>query len=478
MLFNSLVFCVFFLATYTLYLSLSALPPTRQRRLQNLLLLAASYVFYGWWDWRFCGLIALSTLIDFFVGRALCRTDPSTDDGVVRRKILVTVSVAANLTILGFFKYFNFFADSLADLLSALGMQPDALTLSIILPVGISFYTFQTLSYTIDVYRGRLEATTSFVDFALFVSFFPQLVAGPIERASHLLPQIAKPRKIGPDDVWTGLHLIVLGYFEKVVIADNIGRIADEVFNNYERYQGLDILVGALAFALQIFGDFSGYSNIARGVARLMGFDLMVNFRLPYFATSPADFWRRWHISLSTWLRDYLYIPLGGNRWSRATTYRNLLATMLLGGLWHGAAWNFVMWGAYHGLGLVVHRAFLERRGPHPERPGTRWLRIAPMLIFTLVGWIFFRARSAEQLITMLSSIGIQPSATTLSMLTDILFYAWPLLLLQIAQRRSGNLLVLTRLPAWAAALVLAFAIASIGVLGSREPMEFIYFQF
>jgi D-alanyl-lipoteichoic acid acyltransferase DltB (MBOAT superfamily) len=278
--------------------------------------------------------------------------------------------------------------------------------------------------------------------------------------------------------VWTGLHLIVLGYFEKVVIADNIGRIADEVFNNYPSYQGLDILVGSLAFALQIFGDFSGYSNIARGVARLMGFDLMVNFRLPYFSTSPADFWRRWHISLSTWLRDYLYIPLGGSRWGRATTYRNLLATMLLGGLWHGAAWNFVLWGAYHGLGLVFHRAWLARRGNTPERAGTRWLRIAPMLLFTLVGWILFRTRSAEQLFSMLGSMGVLPSAATLPMLIDIVFYAWPLLLLQIAQRRSGNLLVLTGLPAPAAAAVLAFAIASIAVLGSREPMEFIYFQF
>jgi D-alanyl-lipoteichoic acid acyltransferase DltB (MBOAT superfamily) len=356
------------------------------------------------------------------------------------------------------------------------------LTLEIILPVGISFYTFQTLSYTIDLYRGKLKPERSLLNFALFVAFFPQLVAGPIERAARLLPQIGAARAITPERISSGLYLILWGYFEKVVVADNVGKIADEVFNNYERYQGVDIAIGVVAFALQIFGDFSGYSNIARGVARVMGFELMVNFRLPYFATSPADFWHRWHISLSTWLRDYLYVPLGGNRGGAWRTYRNLLLTMLLGGLWHGAAWNFVLWGGYHGLGLAAHRAFAARRagGRSSRIPGpiVQACKILCMFVFTLGGWLLFRAASLDQVVGMVTSLGPGLSSASVDMASQLVLYGFPLLVVQLWQHGSRNLLAPADLPAPVAGAVMAGLAAMLAVLGAREPLEFIYFQF
>jgi D-alanyl-lipoteichoic acid acyltransferase DltB (MBOAT superfamily) len=444
-------------------------------------LLGASYFFYGWWDWRFLGLLALSTVIDFLLGRAIDRIEAGSAGALRRRRLLIVLSVVTNLSILGFFKYFNFFADSATAVLRAIGFEPDWVTLEIILPVGVSFYTFQSLSYTIDVYRGRLKASRSFTDFALFVSFFPQLVAGPIERAASLLPQIANRRVITAERIWSGAFFILWGYFEKVVVADNVGKIADDVFNNYERYQGVDILIGVFAFALQIFGDFSGYSNIARGLARIMGFDLMVNFRLPYFATSPADFWHRWHISLSSWLRDYLYVSLGGNRRGNVMTYRNLMLTMLLGGLWHGAAWNFVLWGAYHGIGLAAHRAFVQwRGGDSGSRSGMvrQWSRIGLMFTFTLGGWLLFRATSAEQVLGMVSSLGLQTSDSSLSTLARILFYCWPSVVMQFMQRRTGDMLFLLHLPAPVIVFIFAGILALLAILGAREPLEFIYFQF
>ncbi len=328
----------------------------------------------------------------------------------------MSLSIAANLSILGFFKYFDFFADSFARLLSTFGMEADWPTLNIVLPVGISFYTFQTLSYTIDVYRRKLDPTKSFLDFALFVAFFPQLVAGPIVRASHLLPQILRPRRITSPEIDAGLFLILWGYFKKVVIADNVGLIANQVFGDYGQYQGIDIVIGTLAFAVQIYCDFSGYTDIARGLCKLMGFDLMLNFRLPYLADSPSDFWQRWHISLSSWLRDYLYIPLGGNRHGELATYRNLMITMLLGGLWHGAAWTFVIWGAYHGVLLCVYRAASDcrhifavqdsySRGNSTVQSSIRALRISIMFGFTLLGWLIFRSESPQQILEMLVNV-------------------------------------------------------------------------
>ncbi|MCL4123644.1 UNVERIFIED_CONTAM: hypothetical protein GTU68_011358, partial [Idotea baltica] len=338
MLFNSFVFWIFFGVVFALYFRL-------RHREQNLLLLIASYFFYGCWDWRFLGLISLSTFIDYFIGKAVGESESQKT-----KKWLVGLSMVSNLSILGFFKYYGFFATELEQLLTSIGAPIMMPTFYVILPVGISFYTFQTMSYTIDVYRGDCEACDSFLDFAVYVSFFPQLVAGPIERAKHFLPQVIAPRTITADHFKQGLLLIAVGMFRKVVIADNMAPIANAIFaSNVDDLSGAEILLGVYAFAFQIYGDFSGYSAIARGIAKWMGFDLMVNFRMPYFATTPSDFWQRWHISLSQWLRDYVYIPLGGNRFGTLMTYRNLLLTMLIGGLWHGANWTFIIWGAFHG---------------------------------------------------------------------------------------------------------------------------------
>jgi alginate O-acetyltransferase complex protein AlgI len=478
MLFNSVTFLYFFSIVYFLYLLLF-----RHKGLQNLLLLVSSYIFYGYWDWRFLFLISISTVIDFFVGLGIGRTPTYTKSGSIRRKLLLSLSVIANLSILGFFKYFNFFIEGLLEFLELFGLAPSPYTLSIILPVGISFYTFQTMSYTIDVYRKRLEPAPNFLDFAVFVSFFPQLVAGPIERAVNLLPQIQRSRHITSEQVYAGLYLVLWGYFKKMVIADNIGRIADQVFNNYASYQGIDILLGVLAFSIQIYGDFSGYTDIARGIARLLGFELMINFRLPYFASNPADFWRRWHISLSSWLRDYLYIPLGGNRKGEMTTYRNLFLTMLLGGLWHGAAWNFVIWGAYHGLILILHR-LLKKKTSHWPIPGgflgkaVGGANIVMMFGFTLFGWLIFRSSSMEQIGYFLGNLSLSPTALSAGFLTEIAFFGLPLLLVQLFQHYRTDLLVMTKVPPFPRISFYAILLFWILIFGVRESTEFIYFQF
>jgi alginate O-acetyltransferase complex protein AlgI len=311
-------------------------------RTQNLILLFASFVFYGWFYWKYLALMIGISTIDYVCGLGLERTEDKT-----RRRWIVAVGLSANLLILAYFKYVDFLIQSFNAIAVPLG-QDTVPPLHVLLPIAISFHTFQSMSYLIDVYRGELRPVRNFLDYQLFVSFFPVLVAGPIERAKHLLPQILNPRKVGWSDIEAGLGLIVLGFFKKVVIADNLAPIVDNVFND-KAGGGLAVILATYAFALQIYGDFSGYTDIARGVSRLMGFHLVDNFRQPYFAANPSDFWRRWHISLSSWLRDYLYIPLGGNRFGSLRTYCAIAITMLLGGLWHGASWTFVIWGAYQG---------------------------------------------------------------------------------------------------------------------------------
>jgi D-alanyl-lipoteichoic acid acyltransferase DltB (MBOAT superfamily) len=478
MLFNSQVFLIFFVVIYALYLL-----SQKRVKLQNTLLLVASYIFYGYWDWRFLSLIALSTFIDFYIGKSLGAVEGDTPADLKRRKILLFCSVGANLGILGFFKYFNFFTDSFAEMLNLFGLQADPITLNIILPVGISFYTFQTMSYTIDIYRNQLKPTQSLLDFAVFVSFFPQLVAGPIERAVNLLPQVEQPRRITMEHFNAGLFLILWGYFKKVVIADNTGEIANLIFNNYTTYSGFDLVIGVLAFAIQIYGDFSGYSDIARGISRLMGFELMINFRLPYFALNPTDFWQRWHISLSTWLKDYLYIPLGGNRKGDFATYRNLFLTMLLGGLWHGASWNFVIWGAFHGLILILYRKF-EKRPAHADPWGGEHsylvvvAKMALMFVLTLLGWLFFRASTAHQIGYMLTHISLVLSPEGLTLASSLLFFSLPLLVVQVFQYITRDLLILPKLPALARVPVYSFLLIWALIFGTTESAQFIYFQF
>jgi D-alanyl-lipoteichoic acid acyltransferase DltB (MBOAT superfamily) len=368
MVFNSLQFLWFFLVVYALYRLLPAVAPAgRAHRAQNWLLLVASYYFYGSWDWRFLGLLIASTVIDYFCALYIDRRQEPR-----RRRMVMWLSIGFNLSVLGFFKYFNFFADNLHALFAAMGWQLDFVTLRVLLPIGISFYTFVTMSYVIDVYRREILPTRNLLDFAVFVAYFPHLVAGPILRATALLPQISQPRRITHAQVRDGLWLIAWGFFQKIFVADNLAPLSALAFAPDAHLTGVNVLLGTYAFAFQIYGDFAGYSNIARGTSKLMGIELMENFRFPYFVVTPQAFWRNWHISLSTWLRDYLHF-LGGNRGTAWQTRRNLLLTMILGGLWHGAAWTFVLWPHQ---GLLLHhlpaagRTFDDLRGSEPFRRG------------------------------------------------------------------------------------------------------------
>ncbi|WP_053977514.1 MBOAT family O-acyltransferase [Mangrovimonas xylaniphaga] len=392
MLFNSLTFAVFLPIVFMLYWFVFK----RSLKRQNVLLLLASYVFYGWWDWRFLGLILLSTLVDFFVGLQLHKTEAPK-----QRKFYLLFSLCVNLGLLGFFKYYHFFIESWIDAWSFFGIQMHASTLEIILPVGISFYTFQTLSYTIDVYRKQLEATRDFVQFATFVAFFPQLVAGPIERASHLLPQFSRERKFDYSNAMNGLRQILWGLFKKIVIADNCARYVNIIFEGYDSYSGSTLFVGAILFSFQIYGDFSGYSDIAIGTARLFGFDLKQNFAFPYFSRDIAEFWRRWHISLSTWFKDYLYIPLGGSRVALSKIVRNVFVIFVISGLWHGANWTYIVWGLLNALYFLpllvlkrnkVHIGIVAEDRILPSIHDFR--KMAVTFILITFAWIFFRSKS------------------------------------------------------------------------------------
>jgi alginate O-acetyltransferase complex protein AlgI len=388
MLFNSPVFALFLPVMLAVYWSLHG-------RARRAALLIGSYFFYAWWDWRFLSLLLISTMVDYSCGRAMGRRAEETDQakgGHGRRRFLI-LSIVTNLGILGTFKYFDFFRDSAVTLLGGLGIDASVPTLNLILPMGISFYTFQTMSYTIDVYRGE-KPERSLLSFAIFVACFPQLVAGPIMRARNFLPQIKGKQRLTGGDFSLGTFLIFRGLFKKMIVADMLGLYVDEVFRNPAGYAGISCWVSLYAYAFQIYMDFSGYTDVAIGVGRLLGLKLTENFNRPYLAVSPADFWRRWHITLSTWLRDYLYIPLGGSRVGKWLTTRNLFITMALGGLWHGAAWTFVAWGVYHGVLLVIQR-LLGRRDPaavNAQPLPIRILKIAGMFHLTCIGWLLFRA--------------------------------------------------------------------------------------
>ena len=431
-----------------------------RRTAQNLMLLAASYVFYGWWDWHFLGLIFFSTLVDYVCGILLDRrqaTDPNRYELSERaRKRVLLASLICNLGLLGFFKYYNFFTESLASSFWVLlGYEFEPWFLEIAVPVGISFYTFQSLSYTIDIYRGKLSSRRSFLDFALFVAIFPQLVAGPIVRAKEMLPQIEEDRRFDLNKAQEGIWLILWGLVKKVVIADNIARVTDTLYHPDVYNLGSPLaLAAAYAFTVQIYCDFSGYTDIARGTARLLGFELPLNFRLPFFAKNPSDLWARWHITLSSWLRDYLYISLGGNRKGASWTYFNLMATMVLGGLWHGANDNFIAWGFYHGLVLVVYRWLAHRGMSWPKENTTLvlWLRRLVMFHLWCVGCTIFRATSTEHALRIITEIfAFTPANVAVASVgfayERLLFFAGPLLLFQWFQFRSGNLNIIFKWP-------------------------------
>jgi alginate O-acetyltransferase complex protein AlgI len=476
MLFNSLEFLLFLPVVLIIYFSL-------KHRRQNLWLLAASLFFYASWDWRFVGLLLVTVIVDFYVAAHLDRLFERGAPASQRRLVLA-ISMASNLVVLGFFKYFNFFAASLYSVLQSAGWNVSPTTLNIILPVGISFYTFQSMSYTIDVYRRELPATSHLLDFALFVSFFPHLVGGPIMRAVDLLPQILMPRHPTGRQWLDGTHLILWGFWKKVFVADNLAPIVTQVFA-MPSPSGFHALVAVYAFAFQIYCDFSGYTDIARGVAKLMGFELVLNFNLPYFATNPQDFWRRWHISLSSWLRNYLYVPLGGSHLGSAKTYRNLMLTMILGGLWHGAAWNFVLWGCYHGLLLVAHRClapvwyrFFSGRMPLGQGVSLA-VRVFIMFHLTCYGWLLFRASSFVQIKQMTLSLLHPFQEVDLPFMWPVILFAGPLVLVQCAQYLSGHLNFLDF--GWVP-LEVKFAVYSILLymitFRAAAPQSFIYFQF
>ncbi len=469
MFFNSFCFFAFLLLFMGLYHCL-------RHRSQNILILVASYFFYASWDYRFLLLIVISTLVDYLAGLRIAATRDSRS-----RRAWLAISVVTNLGLLGFFKYFNFFVGSAADLMSKVGFGPlQTSTLSIVLPVGISFYTFQTMSYTLDIYRQRMQPTRNLIDFAAFVAFFPQLVAGPIERASHLLPQIQKPRTITYAAMRTGAFLVLYGLFEKAVVADNLALVVETVYG--DPTDAPRTLIATYAFAFQIFADFDGYSNIARGTALLMGIRLVNNFHAPYFAANPSEFWRRWHISLSTWLRDYLYIPLGGSRHGVGRMYYALMMTMLLGGLWHGAGWTFVAWGALHGLLLIVYRLKGDPRGqPGRATRLPRWV-LSRVLWFHLVclGWMLFRANDMTHFMALVRSLGHWAPAEVGqdNLLGRLALFAVVPLVYQAIQYGTDDPLPARRWVLPVRVVFYLFLFYAIVIFGYSNGQSFIYFQF
>lgn len=476
MLFNSAEFLFLFLPIVLIVYY--RLP----HRGQNAFLVLASCLFYASWDWRFLLPLLCTTGLDYWISLRM-EASQARGEPQAHRKHLLVLSVVANLTLLGFFKYFNFFAASAQQLAHTLGFEVSLHTFEIVLPVAISFYTFQAMSYTIDVYRGELHSSKSFWDFFLAVLYFPHLVAGPIQRASNLLPQVSEPRRIQRDQVLEGLHLMAWGFFKKVFIADNLAPIVDAAFASDHPTGGVTLL-GVYAFTFQIYCDFSGYTDIARGVAKLMGFEFTLNFNLPYVALNPSEFWRRWHISLSSWLRDYLYKPLGGNRDGEARTYRNLMLTMLLGGLWHGAAWNFVLWGFYHGAILGLHRwtqPLLARIGAVFGGARGVWTLLcwAAMFAMTCYGWLLFRAHSLDQVVAMTRSLTAPLTGLDMEAMKRVTLIISPLLLVQLIQWRSGELffMKLRWIPVPARVVGYSLMLYAVLFMGGL-PQSFVYFQF
>jgi alginate O-acetyltransferase complex protein AlgI len=477
MLFNSFEFLFFFPFVFVVYWFVV----NRNLKLQNAFLLVVSYVFYGWWDWRFVFLLILSTLIDYSFGLIIERT--------TKKKLYLWLSIFNNLAILGFFKYYNFFADSVADGLTYFGFHPDIYLLSIVLPVGISFYTFHGMSYVIDIYNGKSKPITDFVSYAVFVCFFPLLVAGPIERAHHLLPQVLKPRKFLWSDAKEGVRLILWGFFKKVVIADNLGLYVNDAFNNYQSASSVELVFGVIFFAFQIYCDFSGYSDIALGTARLLGFELMINFKTPYFARDIAEFWRRWHISLTTWFRDYLYIPLGGSKGGRWQAIRNTFIIFIVSGFWHGANWTFIVWGALNAIYFVPlllsnkNRSNLDTVASNSVLPSAReFVQMITTFLLICSTWVFFRAATVTDAIGYFKAMFVNkflpaPGYFNIDMITlaGLLFVfiaaEWTTRLRSVGVLNS----VKNRYVRYAIYYILVLAVF---LFGSFREAEFIYFQF
>lgn len=477
MLFNSIEFFLFLPIIFILYWFVL----NRSLKAQNILLLLASYVFYGWWDYRFLALIVISTIVDYFVGLSLAK-----EETPKRRKLLLGLSLAVNLGMLGFFKYYNFFVESWIDAWSGMGIEMHSSSLKIILPVGISFYTFQTLSYTIDIYRKKIKPTPNFINFATFVAFFPQLVAGPIERASNLLPQISKKRVFYHERAKSGLNLIIWGLFKKMVIADSCASYVNTIFDNYQAVNSATLVLGIIYFGFQIYGDFSGYTDIAIGTARLFGIELTRNFNYPYFSRDIAEFWRRWHITLFSWFRDYLYIPLGGSRGGRLKQIRNVFIIFLVSGLWHGANWSIIIWSALHAvffLPLLLskrNRKHLDQVSENKIFPSIKELfQMLVTFVLVTLAWVFFRADNLSTAIAyykqMFLNINFSPEILLIERYSiELLLLMGLFILLEWFHRHlehpfSGKL-------KWIKIAAVLFMILTLGVYSDNQ--EFIYFQF
>ncbi|MBE0643864.1 MAG: MBOAT family protein [Bacteroidetes bacterium] len=475
MLFNSYTFFFFLIVVYLLYWKIGP----RNLKAQNVLILVASYVFYGWWDYRFLSLIFISSLVDFLLGLRIHGTENQR-----ARRLFLTMSIVANLGLLGVFKYYNFFVSEMLSLLTGLGVSANFGTMQIILPVGISFYTFQTMSYTIDIYRRQLEPTRDPIAFFSFVSFFPQLVAGPIERAKNLLPQFQKERSFDYDSSVDGLRQILWGLFKKVVIADSCATYANQIFAAPDQFSGSVLLLGVLYFAIQIYGDFSGYSDIAIGTARLFGFTLMRNFAYPYFSRDIAEFWRRWHISLSSWFRDYVYIPLGGNRGTVRRSLINIIVTFTVSGLWHGANTTFIVWGFLNGLYYIPlflrgkQKKNTEIAGFGRHFPSLREaISMLATFILVLIAWVFFRAPDLSAAIHYLGVL-LSPSLFSIPT-TQVLGLFWIAVLIAVEWVSRHKEHPLQRLGFRAELRWGAYATLAVLVVSKlSEPQTFIYFQF
>ena len=473
MLFNSTEFLIFLPIVFILYWIVFR----KSLAAQNVLILLASYLFYAWWDWRFLFLLLLSTFIDYGFGLLIYKSEK-------KKKLFLWLSIINNLGILAFFKYYNFFAQSTKDLFSQIGFEAHPYFLNIVLPVGISFYTFHGMSYVFDIYRGKVIPTKNYIDYSVFVSFFPLLVAGPIERATHLLPQVQRVRSFSTPQFKDGIKLIVWGFFKKVVVADSIAPIVDEIFQNHSQHSGLTLAFGAILFSIQIYGDFSGYTDIALGTAKLFGFELITNFKFPYFSRNIAEFWRRWHISLSSWFRDYLYIPLGGSKVSKWKAIRNTFIIFLVSGFWHGANWTYIFWGGLHAvlfiplLVLKVNRKHVAedvaagRILPTPKE----LIQIVTTFLLVTFAWIFFRAESVSLAFSFISRMFSDLNSTLEYSL--IFYFDIAMILLMVIY--DYILLKKFRLPAFTQFVLYFFlCIAIAGALfENRFTNQFIYFQF
>lgn len=474
MLFNSFEFLIFLPIVFLIYWLFK-----NKLRIQNIIILISSYIFYGWWDYRFLALILISTIIDYTIGIGIQETKSKN-----HKKILLFTSIVCNLGLLMFFKYFNFFIDSWVDLLNGIGYKTEnSWTLNIILPVGISFYTFQTMSYTIDIYRNKLKPTRDFISFASFVSFFPQLVAGPIERATNFLPQILNKRNYNKDQILQGVRLIIWGLFKKVVIADSLGPIVDEIFGASETQGGGTLWLGAIYFAFQIYCDFSGYSDIAIGTAKLFGFELMSNFKFPFFSRNIGEFWRRWHISLSTWYRDYLYIPLGGSKKGKSKALRNIFIIFIVSGFWHGANWTFIVWGTFHAILYLPsfisnsNRKFIGTVAFNKKLPTPKEVFfIIRTFILVTIGWVFFRSETITEAFAYLMQM-TNPLRFTILPNIKLFFYMILLLLLEWNMRHDErNPLKFKQKPLRIIVLMLIMTLIILNF--GRNTQQFIYFDF